>query len=204
MNLRAELASRRVLPVLTIRDEENAVPLARALQAGGLSCLEVTLRTPTALAAIARIRSELPDVVVGAGTVLDPEDLVAAHEAGAQFAVSPGLDDTLAEAAHDRGVPFLPGVMTPSEVLAARRQGWRLLKLFPAEAAGGIDLLRALGGPFVDVEFCPTGGITRATAGSYLERDNVVCIGGSWMAPEALIDAADWAAITALSREQAP
>jgi 2-dehydro-3-deoxyphosphogluconate aldolase/(4S)-4-hydroxy-2-oxoglutarate aldolase len=197
------LAGIRVLPVLTFDDEASALPTARALSAGGLRTIEVTLRTPGALRAIESIASGLPEVVVGAGTVRRPEDLRAAADAGARFAVSPGLTSRLAGGAATCPLPFVPGVATASEAMAAAEAGFRTLKLFPAETAGGTSLLRALWAPLPELRFCPTGGIGAASFRGYLELPNVLCVGGSWVAPGARIAARDWSAITALAREAA-
>ncbi|RMH17607.1 MAG: bifunctional 4-hydroxy-2-oxoglutarate aldolase/2-dehydro-3-deoxy-phosphogluconate aldolase [Acidobacteria bacterium] len=182
----------RVLPVVTVDRAGDAVPLARALVAGGLRVIEITLRSDAALEAIRRIAGEVPAATVGAGTVTRPAQLAAARDAGARFAVSPGLTDDLAAAAGDVALPFLPGVSTPSEALAAAGRGFRVLKLFPAELLGGPAYLRALAGPLPELRFCPTGGIGPDTAAAYLEQPNVVCVGGSWLAPRAAIRAGDW------------
>ncbi len=201
MNIREIVGLAPVIPVLTITDLEQAVPLARALCAGGLKVLEITLRTPTALAAIEAMRKAVPDAVVGVGTLTRAVDFAAADRAGAQFGVTPGLTPELASAARGARFPLLPGVMTPTELIAARNAGFSVLKLFPAEQAGGIGMLRALGAPFPDVLFCPTGGITRATAPDYLALPNVVCVGGSWVAPGAMLAAGDWRGIEMLARD---
>ena len=190
-----------VIPVIVIDDLAQAVPLANALVAGGVRVLEVTLRTPAALAAIRAIAREVPEAIVGVGTLTRPEDFTEALDAGARFGVSPGLTPALIEAARDSGLPLLPGVMTPSDVIAARLAGFRELKLFPAQQAGGIGMLKALGGPFPDVTFCPTGGIAAETAPEFLALPNVACVGGSWLTPKAALAAGDWAAITALARQ---
>ena len=203
MNIREIVGLAPVIPVLTITDLEHAVPLARALCAGGLKVLEITLRTPVALAAIEAMRKAVPDAVVGVGTLTRAVDFAAADRAGAQFGVSPGLTPELAAASRGARFPLLPGVMTPAELIAARNAGFSVLKLFPAEQAGGIGMLRALGAPFPDVLFCPTGGITRTTAPEYLALSNVVCVGGSWVAPGAMLTAGDWRGIEALARDAA-
>jgi 2-dehydro-3-deoxyphosphogluconate aldolase/(4S)-4-hydroxy-2-oxoglutarate aldolase len=192
-----------VIPVLTVRAVQHAVPLARALVSGGLPVLEITLRTPCALGVIEAIRRAMPDAVVGAGTLTRPEDFKEAEGAGAQFGVSPGFAPELAAAAAAVPYPYLPGVMTPSEVIAARLAGFTALKLFPAREAGGVGMLRALGAPFADVVFCPTGGIDARTAPGYLALPNVACVGGSWVAPADRIEAGDWSAIASLAREAA-
>ena len=189
-----------VIAVLTIERAADAVPLARALLAGGVRVLEVTLRTPRALAAIEAIAREAPDAIVGAGTVLTPRDLERAQRAGAGFAVSPGLTAPLIEAAAQGALPFLPGVATASELMRGLDAGLDHFKFFPAEAAGGAAVLKALRGPFADCRFCPTGGITAANAGAYLSLPNVACVGGGWLAPPEAIAAGDWARITELAR----
>jgi 2-dehydro-3-deoxyphosphogluconate aldolase/(4S)-4-hydroxy-2-oxoglutarate aldolase len=199
--MRTLLASAPVVPVLVVRDTRQAAPLARALVVGGLPVLEVTLRTPEALDVIAAMCKAAPDATIGAGTLTRREDFAAVRAAGAVFAVTPGLTADLAAAASHAGLPLLPGVMTPTEILAARAAGYDTLKFFPAEQAGGSEMLRAFAGPFADVKFCPTGGITRERAPKYLELSNVVCVGGSWVAPPALIERGDWAAIEQLARE---
>jgi len=192
-----------VIPVLTVTELDHAVPLARALAAGGLRVLEVTLRTPVALAAIAAMRKAVPEAIVGVGTLTRAVDFAGADRAGAQFGVSPGLTPELAAAARGARFPLLPGVMTPTELIAARAQGFSVLKLFPAQQAGGIGMLQALGAPFPDVLFCPTGGITRSTAPDFLALPNVACVGGSWVAPRQLLERGDWAGIEQLARDAA-
>jgi 2-dehydro-3-deoxyphosphogluconate aldolase/(4S)-4-hydroxy-2-oxoglutarate aldolase len=203
LNIREILAMAPVIPVLTIEDVAHAVPLARALVAGGLPVLEITLRTPAGLAAIEAIAKAVPQAVVGVGTLTRAVDFAAAERAGAKFGVSPGLTPELAAAARGTRFPLLPGAMTPTDVIAARIAGYNVLKLFPAEQAGGIPMLRALGAPFPDVLFCPTGGISRATAPDYLALGNVACVGGSWVAPAALLRAGDWEAVEQLARDAA-
>lgn len=190
-----------VVPVIVIDELAQAVPLAEALVAGGVRVLEVTLRTPVALAAIRAIAREVPEAIVGAGTLTRPEDFTEARDAGARFGVSPGLTPALVEAARESGLPLLPGVMTPSDVIAARLAGFRELKLFPARQAGGVGMLQALAGPFPDATFCPTGGIAAETAPEFLALPNVACVGGSWLTPKAALTAGDWGAITALARQ---
>lgn len=203
MNIREIMRLAPVIPVLIIQREDHAVPLARALCAGGLTVLEVTLRTPAALGAITAMREALPEAVVGVGTLTRPEDFDAAGQAGAQFGVSPGLTPELADAARTVSFPLLPGVMTPAEVIAARHHGYHAMKLFPAQQAGGIGMLKALASPFADVVFCPTGGITRETAADFLALPNVACVGGSWVAPQDAVNAGDWSAIERLARDAA-
>jgi len=189
-----------VIPVIVIDRLADAVPLARALVAGGVRVLELTLRTPQALAAIERVAAEVEGAIVGAGTLTRPEDVDAVQRAGAVFGVSPGFTSELGAAARAAGLPLLPGVMTPSDVIAARAAGYTELKLFPAQQAGGIGMLKALGGPFPDVRFCPTGGIGAATAPEFLAQPNVVCVGGSWLTPGDAVAAGDWGRITELAR----
>jgi len=191
-----------VIPVLVIEEAGQARGLAEALVAGGLPALEVTLRTPAALDAI-RAMAEVPGGVVGAGTLLTPEDVRAAKEAGAVFGVSPGATPRLLEVCAEAGLPLLPGAATASEVMALLEQGYHVQKFFPAEAIGGARALAALGGPLPQVSFCPTGGITPALAPDYLKLANVACVGGSWVAPKDAVAAADWAAVTALARDAA-
>ena len=189
-----------VIPVIVIDRLADAVPLARALVAGGVRVLELTLRTPQALAAIERVAAEVEGAIVGAGTLTRPEDVDAVQRAGAVFGVSPGFTRELGAAAQAAALPLLPGVMTPSDVIAARAAGYTELKLFPAQQAGGIGMLKALGGPFPDVRFCPTGGIGAATAPEFLAQPNVVCVGGSWLTPADAVAAGDWGRITELAR----
>ncbi|MDB5825563.1 MAG: 4-Hydroxy-2-oxoglutarate aldolase [Herminiimonas sp.] len=189
-----------VIPVIAIDDIAHAVPLARALVAGGIRVLEITLRTEHGLAAIRAVASEVPDAIVGVGTLTWPDEFVAARDAGAVFGVSPGLTQGLIDAARKSGLPLLPGTMTPSEVMAARDAGFRQLKLFPAVPAGGIGMLNALAGPLGDVMFCPTGGISQETAPQFLACANVACVGGSWLTPKDALKAGDWARITQLAK----
>jgi 2-dehydro-3-deoxyphosphogluconate aldolase / (4S)-4-hydroxy-2-oxoglutarate aldolase len=192
-----------VIPVIVIDNLAHAVPLARALVAGGIRVLEVTLRTPMGIRAVEAIAREVPDAIVGVGTITRPHEFAQSIAAGAQFGVSPGLTAALLEAARGCALPLLPGVMTPSEVIAAKAAGYSELKLFPAQQAGGISMLRALAGPFPDVTFCPTGGVTASTAPDFLALSNVACVGGSWLTPKHAIAAGDWASITALARQAA-
>ena len=188
-----------VIPVIAIDDLAHAVPLARALVAGGIRVLEVTLRTAHGLPAIRLIAEQVPQAIVGVGTLTQPEEFAAARDAGAVFGVSPGLTPALIAAAKSSGLPLLPGVMTPSEVMAAREQGFRQLKLFPAMQAGGVGMLNAISGPLGDIMFCPTGGISVETAPQFLALKNVACVGGSWLTPKDALAAGDWARITALA-----
>ncbi|MFF0083405.1 bifunctional 4-hydroxy-2-oxoglutarate aldolase/2-dehydro-3-deoxy-phosphogluconate aldolase [Streptomyces canus] len=192
-----------VVPVVVIEDASDAVPLARALVAGGLPAIEVTLRTPAALDAIRAIAGEVPEAVVGAGTVLTPEQVTQTVAAGARFLVSPGWTDVLLEAMQASGVPFLPGVSTTSEVVALLERGVTEMKFFPAEAAGGTAYLRSIAGPLPQARFCPTGGIGPANAPDYLALPNVGCVGGTWMLPADAIAARDWGRVEALAREAA-
>jgi len=192
-----------VIPVLTVRDAEDGVAQAKALVAGGLFAIEVTLRTASALSAIAAIAAQVPGATVGAGTITHPSQIEAALAAGARFLVSPGASPKLAAAAASAPVPFLPGVATASEALTLMELGFRAMKLFPAEAVGGVKLLSSLAAPLPDLKFCPTGGIDLAKAPAYLALPNVVCIGGSWMLPKAALAAGDYATVEALSREAA-
>jgi 2-dehydro-3-deoxyphosphogluconate aldolase/(4S)-4-hydroxy-2-oxoglutarate aldolase len=191
------LARAPLIPVVTIADAALAPPLAAALVAGGLAVIEVTLRTPAALEAIARIAAEVPAAIVGAGTLLTPEDFGLVRAAGAAFAVSPGLTPRLAAAAADLDLPWLPGVATPTEAMAARERGFRRLKFFPADAVGGPRTLAHLGAILPDLVFCPTGGVSEANLGDYLRLSNVACCGASYVATAAAIAAADWTGITA-------
>jgi 2-dehydro-3-deoxyphosphogluconate aldolase/(4S)-4-hydroxy-2-oxoglutarate aldolase len=201
MLIRDIVAATPVMPVIVIERAADAVPLARALLAGGIRVLEVTLRTAAALDGIRAIAREVPQALVGAGTVLSPADFEAAREAGARFAVSPGATLELLAAAHTCGLPFLPGVMTPSDVIAAVAAGYQVLKFFPAVPAGGVAMLNAFAGPFPQVQFCPTGGIGLDTAPQFLALPNVCCVGGSWITPAASIQSADWPSITRLAQQ---
>lgn len=192
-----------VMPVLVIERVSQAVPLARALVAGGIRVLEVTLRTAAALDCVKAIVREVPDAIMGVGTITQADQLDAVLAAGAAFGVSPGSSDALLREVRRRGFPFLPGVMTPSEVMSAYDLGFRAMKLFPAQQAGGLGMLKALAGPFPDLHFCPTGGVDGKTAPDFLALPNVACVGGSWIAPKALVEKGDWEGITALAREAA-
>jgi 2-dehydro-3-deoxyphosphogluconate aldolase / (4S)-4-hydroxy-2-oxoglutarate aldolase len=192
-----------VIPVLTIRDAGTAVQLAIALRDGGLPVLEITLRTPSAYDAMRRIKDEVADVVVGAGTVLVPEQISGAMACGAAFLVSPGSTPALLQAALDAPVPMLPAAATASEAMGLMERGFRHMKFFPAEPAGGVPYLKALAAPLPEAVFCPTGGLTEANAGQYLALSNVICVGGAWVAPQDMVDAGNWAGITALARRAA-
>ena len=189
-----------VIPVIVIQRLEDAVPLAEALVAGGVRVLEVTLRTPVALKAMEAVARAVPDAIVGAGTLRTAADVRAAKDAGCRFAVSPGFTTTLADACKTVDLPLLPGVSTASEVMQAGDAGYSFLKLFPAVPVGGVNLLKALAGPFPDVAFCPTGGISPETASQFLSLPNVKVCGGSWLTPQDAVDAKDWARITQLAR----
>lgn len=190
-----------VIPVIVLTDAAQAVPMAKALVAGGIRMLEVTLRTPVALACIEAIAREVPEAVVGAGTVRSAADAQAAQLAGARFAVSPGYTHAVGKACHDLGLPLLPGVATGSEIMMAQEDGYTALKFFPAMQAGGAAMLKAWSGPFGDVVFCPTGGVTAGNARELLALPNVLCVGGSWLTPADAVAQGDWARITALAKE---
>jgi len=201
-DVREMMTAAPVIPVIVVDDVDAARPLAEALVAGGLPVLEVTLRTPAALEAM-RAMADVPGAIVGVGTALDGDDLKRARDAGARFAVSPGYTDALGRTAREIGLPLLPGIATSADIMRARDGGFTELKFFPAVQAGGIAMLKALGGPFVDTVFCPTGGISADTAPQFLALPNVLCVGGSWVAPKKLVAARDGAAITALAKEAA-
>ena len=187
-----------IIPVLTIERLEDAVPLAKALVAGGVRTLEITLRTPVAIESAKAIMADVPDAVVGIGTILNADDLARAEGIGARFGISPGATPDLLKAAAASALPFAPGIATASELMLALAHGFNLVKFFPAEQSGGIKALRALAGPFPDVRFCPTGGIGEANAASWLAEPNVVAVGGSWLCPAADVRSGNWAGITAI------
>ncbi len=189
-----------VIPVLKIANVADAVLLARALARGGLPAIEITLRTASALEAIRQVAAEVEEAIVGAGTILDAAQFEKAAAAGSRFIVSPGITRELLSAADDSNVPLLPGAITPSEIMAAREAGLRFLKFFPAEQSGGTASLKAFASPLADVKFCPTGGISGKNAADYLALSNVICIGGSWVAPDELVKAGKWDEIEALAR----
>ena len=191
-----------VVPVLVVQDAAHAAPLAHALVAGGLPALEVTLRTPAALDVI-REMAQVEGGIVGAGTLLTPQDVKDAKAAGAQFGVSPGATDALLEACEANDLPLLPGAATATEAMRLLERGYTVQKFFPAEANGGVPALKAIGAPIPQVSFCPTGGVNLGNAPSYLGLSNTLCVGGSWVAPADLVNAGDWAGITALAREAA-
>jgi len=191
----------RVVPVIVVTKAAQAVPLAEALLEGGIDAMEITLRHAAGLAAIEAVAKGVPAMQVGAGTVTVAGDMARVKEAGARFALSPGMTDVLVAEAMAHRLPFVPGVMTPGEVMRARDHGFKLVKLFPAAQAGGLGMLKALGGPLPDMQFCPTGGISLANLQDYLRLDNVAMVGGSWLTPLELVEAGDWAAITRLARE---
>lgn len=197
------LALSPVVPVVVVDDVEHAVPLAQALLRGGIGVIELTLRTPAALEAIERVAAEVPEIVIGAGTVTAPEHAAAAAKAGAAFLVTPGSTDRVLGAAEDTGLPFLPGAATVSEAMRLAERGLTALKFFPAEAAGGADYLKSIGGPLPGLRFCPTGGITVDTAPRYLALPNVGCVGGSWLTPKDALVSGDYARIESLARAAA-
>lgn len=189
-----------VIPVIVLNEVAHAVPMARALVAGGIRMLEVTLRTPQALACIEAIARNVPEAVVGAGTVRSKADAQAAANAGSRFAVSPGYTSAVGQACRDAGLALLPGVATGSEIMTAQEDGFRQLKFFPAMQAGGPNMLKAWSGPFFDVQFCPTGGVTLQNAPEFLALPNVVCVGGSWLVPAAAMASGDWTQVTVLAQ----
>lgn len=190
-----------IVPVMVINNVDHAVPLARALVKGGLKVLEITLRTPAALESIRRIKAEVPDAVVGAGTIINVETLNKAIDAGAEFIVSPGTTDTMIDAALATGVPLLPGIANPSEAMRLLEKGITEMKFFPAEAAGGVPMLKSIGAPIPQISFCPTGGISQKNVKDYFKLANVACVGGSWMCAANLVDSENWDEITRLSAE---
>ena len=201
MNIEEILSSTPVMPVLVIKQLEHAVPLAQALVDGGIRVLEVTLRSAVALDAVKAIADAVPDAIVGVGTLTRPEQFVEASDHGAQFAVSPGLTRMLLNASAEFDLPYLPGVFSPSEAMAARDVGFEYLKLFPAQQAGGLGMLKAMASPFPELKFCPTGGISADSFREYLAQPNVACVGGSWVAPADAIENGNWDEITRLARE---
>lgn len=201
MSIEKILSSAPVVPVVVIEKLEDAAPLARALYNGGLKALEITLRTPIAAEAVKLMKEAVPEAYVGTGTVVDKATFNASFEAGADFMVSPGVNDELLALAKDTDIPFLPGAATPSEVMKLASHGFKFLKFFPAEAAGGTAMLKSIGGPLPQVTFCPTGGISLDTAPNYLALKNVICVGGTWMLDKQLIENKDWQAIEALARQ---
>lgn len=201
MSIENILASAPVVPVVVIENLEDAAPLAKALYNGGLKALEITLRTPVAAEAVKLMKEAVPEAYVGTGTVIDKATFEASVAAGADFMVSPGVNDELLALAKETDIPFLPGAATPSEVMNLASHGFKFLKFFPAEAAGGAPMLKSIGGPLPQVKFCPTGGISLATAPKYLALNNVVCVGGTWMLDKELIANKDWQAIEALAKQ---
>jgi len=190
-----------VVPVLVINDVEKAVPLAKALMEGGIKVLEVTLRTPAAIDVIKRIADEVPDSLIGAGTVTNAQQLKAVVEAGAKFAISPGMTADLLKAGMDADIPLIPGISSTSDLMKGKDAGYTHMKFFPAEASGGVKAIKSISGPFPDVTFCPTGGIGPNNYNDYLALKNVKCVGGSWLAPDDAIESGDWARITQLAKE---
>ncbi|MEP6547389.1 MAG: bifunctional 4-hydroxy-2-oxoglutarate aldolase/2-dehydro-3-deoxy-phosphogluconate aldolase [Gammaproteobacteria bacterium] len=203
MNIREIVGLAPVIAVLTVADPATAVPLARALAAGGLRVLQFIPRTPAALAAVEAVRKGVPTAVVGVGALTRPADFAAADRAGAQFGVAPGLTPELAAASRGARFPLLPGIMTPTELIAARNAGFNIVALFPVQQVAGLTMLQALSTHFPDVLFCPAGGITRVTAADYLALPNVACVASSWVAPQAMLAAQDWAGIEALAHDAA-
>jgi 2-dehydro-3-deoxyphosphogluconate aldolase/(4S)-4-hydroxy-2-oxoglutarate aldolase len=201
MNIRDIIALAPVIPELELTDSALALPLARALCAGGLRVMEISLRTPVGLACIESIRKSLPDAVVGAGGLTRAVDFAAADRAGAQFGATPGLTPELAAASRGARFPVMPGVMTPTEVISARNSNFNVLKLFPAQQAGGVGILHTFGLAFPDVRFSASGGVTRTNAADYLSLANVACVAGSWVVPQALVMQGDWPGIEALARD---
>ena len=191
----------RVVPVIVISDVAQAVPMAHALLAGGIDVMEITLRHSAGLAAIEAVAKQVPQMHVGAGTVTRAHEMQQVADAGARFALSPGMSEALVQAAMDCRLPFMPGVMTPAEVMQARDHGFGLMKLFPAAQAGGLGMLKALSGPLGDVQFCPTGGVTPQNMAEYLLLPNVAMVGGSWLTPADAVAQGDWARITRLAQE---
>jgi 2-dehydro-3-deoxyphosphogluconate aldolase/(4S)-4-hydroxy-2-oxoglutarate aldolase len=201
LNIRAIMAVSPVMPVIVLDDADDAVPLAKALVAGGVRVLEVTLRTAAAIESVKRIVAEVPEAITGVGTIVTPSDVDAAIDAGAAFGVSPGSPDGLLAHIKSRGMSFLPGTMNPTDVMRVLGFGFDAMKLFPAQQAGGIGMLKALNGPLPQARFCPTGGIDAHNAAEFLALPNVGCVGGSWLAPPSLVAKKDWATIEQLARE---
>lgn len=191
----------KVVPVIVITDVEHAVPMAHALLEGGIDVMEVTLRHPAGMASIESIAKHVPHMQVGAGTVRHTDDIHRVQSAGARFALSPGFTDALVQAAMDARLPFIPGVMTPGELLRAQAHGFSLVKLFPAEQCGGLGMVKALNGPFADMQLCPTGGVSPANMQAYLREPNVAMVGGSWITPADAVARGDWAHITQLAQQ---
>ena len=200
MNARDLMNTAPVIPVIVVHDVSTAVPLAESLVAGGLPVLEVTLRTPVAMDAMRAMQS-VKGAIVGVGTAINGADLKAAKDAGAKFAVSPGFTEELGATANDINLPLLPGIANSADIMRAHALGYKELKFFPASQAGGPSMLKALGGPFVDALFCPTGGVSASNAHEYLSLPNVLCVGGSWVAPKSMVDSGDWSGIEALAKE---
>jgi 2-dehydro-3-deoxyphosphogluconate aldolase/(4S)-4-hydroxy-2-oxoglutarate aldolase len=203
VNIREILTMTPVIPVVTVNHIDQALPVARALSAGGLRVLEISLCGPVAFAAIEAIRKAVPDTIVGIGTLTRAVEFAAAARVGAQFGVTPGLTADLASAARGARFPLVPGVMTPTELISARNAGFDVLRLFPAEQAGGVGMLRAMAAWFPEIQFCPSGGIDRETAPGYLALPNVISVGGAWMASPSMLELGDWAGVESLAREAA-
>lgn len=193
--------SKPLMPVIVLHETRHAVPLAKALLAGGVKFLEVTLRTKVGLECIRILRDQMPEAIVGAGTITNTDDLKQAQDAGAMFAISPGISPALCEEARALDMPYMPGVMAPSDIMVGLEYGIQGFKFYPAEAAGGVSMLKALGGPFADVWFCPTGGISPTNYSNYLAQPNVRLVGGSWVCADSLVQQADWLSIEKLSAD---
>ncbi len=192
--------TKNIMPVIVINDIAQAVPLAKALIAGGIHCLEITLRTPQGIEAIKAISEQVPEAIVGAGTITSSDQVKAVKEAGGQFIISPGISHDLCQTAQELKVPYAPGVMTPSDILIGLSYGISIFKFYPANLSGGVDMLKAFSGPFNNIKFCPTGGITEKNAAQYLALDNVIAVGGSWVCPSNLIKEGNWSGIQALAQ----
>lgn len=201
MDVKTIIHSAKVLPVLTVTNSEEAVALSRALAAGGITAVEITLRTAAAIKAISAVKQALPELLVAAGTVIDVKQMASVSAAGADFAVSPGMTEKLVDKATELSLPYLPGVATPSEVMRGLELGLNCFKLFPAVAVGGLALLKSLAAPLAGASFCPTGGLTLKNFTDFLALPNVICVGGSWMADSQLVTTQDWQGIAALARE---
>lgn len=201
MEINDILKSSPIIPIITLKDIRDAMPLAQSLLEGGIKVAEITLRTNAAFDAIKVISRAFPELIIGAGTIVNPGQFLQAKEAGAQFAVSPGLTSELAASARHAEIPYLPGVATASEIMAARMLGFTVVKFFPAEALGGVNTLKSYAPVFPDIKFCPTGGITRTNMHDYLNQSNVIAIGGAWIAPLQVIEEKEWETITALARQ---
>ena len=192
--------TKNIMPVIVINDTTQAVPLAKALIAGGIHCLEITLRTPQGIEAIKAISEQVPEAIVGAGTITSSDQIKEVKKAGGQFIISPGISHELCQTAQTLNMPYAPGVMTPSDILIGLAYGMSIFKFYPASLSGGVDMLKAFSGPFNNIKFCPTGGITEKNAAQYLALDNVIAVGGSWVCPSNLIKEGNWPGIQALAQ----